>query len=408
MHQVDELRDALEREFPDYADRTGDWEDVLARTPPSRRRRPPLIALAAAIAVTVAAVLLWPGGGGSPRVLERALAAATDGPVVHLVLGPEDARMTEIDLDTGEARRLEGRHEQWFDPDRGFHDLHTIDGQVIEDVLYPTGSNPEVEQQFLALDEYRKALRSGKASVTGSGKIDGRDVHWIRFHVRYPSFGIPAYDADHEVAVDAETFEPRLWRTIPTKNSLSGYTPTEAKIELWETLPSGNGDFTAARSALDLGPGQPPPMKSVRRPRTINAARKVLSPTPVWLGAEFRGLHLIELFQPGLKRQGKRARVRMRRELDLCYARVPEGCPSHYPDRPDEPYVSLNETNHTRFGAAPRPREGTLILPDQVHIPRPVPNVASGHARRHGVFVGITATERKLLVAAARALRPIP
>jgi hypothetical protein len=407
MHQLDELREALDREFPDHPGRAGDWNGVLARAQaPTRRRRTPLIALAAAIAAVVVSILLWPGGEGSPRVLERALAVATEGPVVHLVLGPEDARITEIDLDSGAQRRLQGRHEQWFDPERGFHDLYTIDGQVIEDVLYPAGSNPEVEQQFLALTEYRRALRSGKASVTGGGKVDGRDVHWLRFHVRYPSFGIPSHDADHEVAVDAETFEPRLWRAIPTKDSLSFRETTEVEIEFWETFPGGSGDFTAARSSLDLGPGQPPPLESVRRRRTIEAARRILSPPPVWLGEEFRGLHLFELFQPGVKRVGPRARVRMRRELDFCYARVPEACPSRYPRLPDEPYVSLNVTNRVDF--APRPREGKLIFRDQVvHGPRPFPNIEPGYARRHGVFVAITATDRKLIVAAARALKPM-
>lgn len=92
MHQLDAVQEALDREFPDHPGRTGDWEDVLTRVPaPRHRRRSPLVALAAAVAAVVMAVLLWPGGDGSPRVLERARAVATAGPVVHLVLGPEDA-----------------------------------------------------------------------------------------------------------------------------------------------------------------------------------------------------------------------------------------------------------------------------------------------------------------------------
>jgi len=352
-------------------------------------------------------VLLWPGLGGSPDVLERARAVATDGPVIHLVLGPKDARMTEIDLDTGKRRRLQSHHEQWFDPKRGFHDVRRVDGQVIDDILYPAGSSPETAQRFLALAEYRKALESGKVAIAGRGEVDGRPVYWLHFHVRYPSFGIPHYDADEEVAVDAETYVPRFWRSIQTSESLMPREVTEDEIELWETLPSGKGDFSARVNVLDLGPTPAAPRWSVSRPRTVEAARNVLSPSSLWLGREFRGLRLVRLAQQGWRPARGRGAVTMRRALDLCYGRRPAACMSGHPLVPDQTFVSLSETQRAAFGAVPRPREGTLILTDRVRLAGPVPNFDPGYVRRHGVYVGITASDRRLLVRAARALKPM-
>lgn len=407
MHEVDELREALESEYPTTT-RVGDWEDVLVRTPgarPSRRRRrAPLIALAAAVTAVGLGVLLWPAIDGPPDVLERARAVASDGPVIHLILGPKDARMTEIDLDTGKRRRLQSRHEQWFDPDRGFHDVRTVAGQVIDDIFYPAGSSPETAQRILALEEYRKALETGKVSVAGKGEVDGRAVYWLHFHVRYPSFGIPHYAADEQVAVDAETYVPRFWRSIPTKDSMVREV-TEDKIELWETLPAGLGDFTARTNAVELQPTQTPLGWGVSRPLTLESARKVLSP-PLWLGREFRGLRLVQLSQQGWRRSRRSGPVRLLRALDLCYARRLDECIGHTLV-PDQPFVSLSEKARADFGAVPRPREGKLILTDWVRVPGPIPTFQPGYARRHGVFVAVQASSPRLLLEAARALRPV-
>lgn len=312
--------------------------------------------------------------------------------------------MTQIDLETGERRRLQGRHEQWFDADRGFHDLHTVDGRVKQDILYPAGSTPETERQFREFaSAYRKALESDRASVSGKGTVKGKDVYWLRFHVRYPSFGIPHYAADHEVAVDAETFEPRFWRAIPTKDSLSVRETTEFEIELWETLPAGSGDFTAATegNALDEG------WQGLARlgQRTIEQARSILSPPPLWLGSEFSGLRLGPVFELSAER-GKGRSVARTPALELCYgARLNDtSCVAPYPST-GQRHVELTQANTPQpwfgWGQVVEPVDETLIVIEQE------PRLAQGFLRKKGVYARIGASDQELLLAAACALRPM-
>ena len=88
-------------------------------------------------------------------------------------------------------------------------------------------------------------------------------MYWIRFHVRYPAFGIPTYDADHEVAVDADSGEPRLWRATDRENPalLRPKQTTEVKIDLWETLP-------------DAPAISPPPQTATRRVQKLCHRRR--------------------------------------------------------------------------------------------------------------------------------------
>ena len=411
MHQVDELREALDREFSVDPGRSGDWEDVLGRVkspPPVRRlRRSYLIALAGAVASVAVGVLLWPGGDGSPSILERARAVVSSGPVIHLVLEPEDGLMTEVDLKTGKRRRLEGQHEQWFDPERGFHDLYTIDGRAQRDVLYTPGSTPEIERQFIEFTSaYRKALESGRASVAGKGTEDGREVYWIRFHVRYPDFGIPNYDAEHEVAVDAKTFEPRIWRATQKNDALGiPESTTEIEIEFWETLPAGGGDFTAA---ID-GNALPDDWLALSRlgPRTPEQARSVLTRPPLWLGDEFRGLPLAGIHELRAEQGKSAATADKNPALEVCYgARLNDvscGGPTG-----DETHLALMQTNTPiawlGWETIVMPAKGTMIVRRD---PRG-PEFVQGFVRKGGIYVSITGSDEGLLVAAGRALKPIP
>ena len=52
-----------------------------------------------------------------PPTIDRALAAAGDGGVLHLVTETDLPKIL-VDLDSGERRELRGLHEVWFDPAR--------------------------------------------------------------------------------------------------------------------------------------------------------------------------------------------------------------------------------------------------------------------------------------------------
>jgi hypothetical protein len=379
---VDEVQKALDRVVPSYAGRNGDWEGVLqaaraSAAPPERRWQRPLLV---GLAVALAALLFWPGDDGE-RILERARAAVQGGPVVHLVLRAPSREV--YDLRRGEYRRIPAEREQWFDPDRGLHEVQRVGGAVIDDVLYPAGP-PEVEQQFTGLaTAYRRALASDEASLGQAETVGGRRVHWIRFRVRYPDVGIPVIDEEHEVAVDAETFEPRFLRVDGG--------PVAAVLS-WETLPRGRGDFTAARTEGET------------RSEVWSGASLVGVPTPtearsalagaVWLGPDFGGAQLAPIrelrFETGRFGQPAFESVRA---LELCYGPFPR-CPVKV-TQAAEPHPFAGRGHG--WGEIPPP--GTVALDDRVPV---------GWLVRDGAYVTIFAGSREQIIAAAEALAPIP
>src|SRR5918999_5219857 len=107
--QVAEL---LERLTPGYEERTGDWEAVRLDARGRRLRRWPLRAgLVLALVVTVAvAALAWPFQAQQGGLLERALAAIGEGPVLHVVVRTPNWA-TVVDLSTGSRERVQGESE---------------------------------------------------------------------------------------------------------------------------------------------------------------------------------------------------------------------------------------------------------------------------------------------------------
>jgi hypothetical protein len=375
---VDEIREAVERTVPSYRGRTGDWDGVLvrarAREAPRRDwRRAAVLALAGVLAL----VLLWPGDDGD-RVLERARAAVRGGPVVHLVL--RSGSQEFYDLRRGELRQVPTERELWFDENRGLRQVERIQGRVLDDVLYET-AGPEVAMQFLGLaDVYREALAAGNADVGDRDEIDGRDVYWIEFRVRYPAVGIPTYDAEHRVAVDGETYEPVIWEADGA----------EYRILKWETLPSGQGDFTAGRTE-DGAAGER--WYGVARVgmRTPSEAREAL-PGAAWLGESFQDLTLHSIRELRYETGTTGPPFQSLPGLELCYG-TGEPCALTI-SQTTEPHPMAGRGHGWRVTPPP----GTLAFAESAGL---------GYVVRDGVYVTLQARSRDELIAAAKALRPI-
>jgi hypothetical protein len=325
-------------------------------------------------------VLFWPGEDGE-RVLERARAAVQGGPVVHLVLRTGSHEF--YDLRRRELRRVPVERELWFDESRGLHQVERIQGRVLDDVLYGA-VGPEVALQLLGLAEaYGNAVASGDARVGAREVIEGREVRWITFQVRYPEVGIPTYDAEHRVAVDAETYLPVIWRVVGA----------EYRVERWETLPRGRGDFTARRTEDGVA-GQP--LYGLTRVgiRTPSEARAAL-PNAAWLGEGFQDAPLHSIREMRYE-TGPWTNGRPRRSLpglELCYGL---GAPCA---------VSVSQTTEPHpmsgrgHGWEVTPPSGTIAFAEGTNI---------GHLVRDGVYVTLQARSREELIAAAEALTAIP
>lgn len=370
---VDEVRMALERTVPDFRDRSGDWAGVLERARERKHRRWarwPAVA-AAAVAAAAALVLFWPAAGGDENVLARARAAVGDGPVTHVVV--RVASVEVYDLERHEYRSVPDTWEEWFDPGRGFHRVQRVGSRVYQEYRgrRPVTSSEGAEEFAGIATAYRHALATDKASLGAEETVQGRRVYWIR---------VATVLKEYEVAVDAETFEPRFLR-------VEGGPIVSLQFE---TLGAGEGDFTVSprrsESSSWSGTSRPGPLSP-------EAAGEALE-NALWLGERFGKVPLSSIREAEIRWSttkldplGESARA-----LELCYGSG-ERCA-----------VSLTETTEPypmaagRHGWDVRPPPGLLALADEPGL---------GYVIRDGVYVTVLARSRGELIAAAEALTPI-
>lgn len=298
---VSELLDALTRS---YDDRTGDWDSVLhdARRSGSRRR-PVRVGLVLAVAAAAAvAALAWPFQAEQGGVLERALAAIGEGPVLHVVLRGEWGG-TLVDLSTGGRTPVHGEHEVWYDTERGLvHWVARLGDAVQHERVYEP-KEPPAELAALGR-EYRQALEAGTARVAGEGEVDREPVLWITIRSELLP-GTDGRDSEfaQQVAVSRRTFEPVALRE--TLDGKPGPRTLRRVLEL-ELLPAGAGDFTSSESESLEGRA----FSQGREPIALEQAAATLGRTPLWLGREHAGLPLARAFRE-TTRSGRQRETRL-------------------------------------------------------------------------------------------------
>ena len=220
---------------------------VAATQEPSRRsvvRRPAArVAALVAVAVAVLAVaLVLPQG--KHGIVDRAIAAIGDGRILHIV-AEVPTGIVDVDLESGRRTLQNYRVELWADQELNrMHAVVTFKGRVIADMLWPQDAKQgmtvgPVDPAFTALwGGYREALEDGTAKRAGEGVVFGHRVYWLRFS---PA---EAKSAGSEVAVDAETFKPIVWRVY------NGLRATDQHILVAETGDLDSADFTRRGPAM--------------------------------------------------------------------------------------------------------------------------------------------------------------
>ena len=390
MAAVDEVRAALERTVPDFRDRSGDWAGVLERARPNersyRRRTRWPAAAAAAVAAAAVLVLFWPAGSEGEGVIDRARAAVAGGPVLHVVL--RAAPLEVYDLERDEYGSVPVVEEEWFDPDRGpegtgcvkcwtLHRVRRVGSRVDSEIILrgvPVAF-PEGEQQYAGIaTAYRRALAADEASLGAEETVHGRRVYWIQFSSLFAPAG--SRGKEYEVAVDAETFEPRFVRVD---------NGPVAAVLLFETLPSGEGNFTLTGllRAWERSSWSGTSRVGLRSPAEARAALK----NAVWLGERFGDLTLASIREVSWSSAWEPVRA-----LELCYGSG-ERCA-----------VSLTQATEPHpmaaggHGWGVRPPPGLLAFGEGPGL---------GYLIRNGVYVTLLARSRGELIAAAEALTPI-
>lgn len=315
--------------------------DVLGGTASSRRAVAPrrLVAMAAvavAAAAAIAGVLLLSAERVEPSLVNRALAAVGDQPVLHAVIRQQfDPRTTLVELSSGRrvAVQRTARTEIWFDDERGLkHVITNITGEPTQDELstpqgitsesgpvwtcariaaHPveatrarvscnlSGENgttphripedpPTIDPALGGfLDGYRAALASGTARQVDEGNVDGQHVYWLELRIpdRYRAEGEPRSDLRERVAVASDTYRPLLVR--PITNGVAG---DDYEVLEIGTVTRAEADFSRPKL---VAPDEPTSTDfQVTGELDLAEAPQALGTTPVWAGPEFNGLKL--------------------------------------------------------------------------------------------------------------------
>ena len=314
--------------------------EVLPTGSPSRAKRWRLAGAGAAVVSAVAAAaLLFATTNVQPTLVDRALAAVGNEPVLHVVTRQSGRSATTlVELSTG--RRMTGprivRTEIWFDEERALeHTITRVTGEQTEDVLstpqgvtsesgpvwtcariaaHPveatranvscnfSGENgttprhvseppPTIDAALAGfVDGYRQALARGTARKIGEGSVRGRHVFWLEFRLPDPDTnpGDRRIDFRERVAVDSDTYRPLV--IIPVTDGAaagSGYDVLEIG-----TVARAEADFSKPKL---IQPQDGPTSISFRVTDTIDLAQasEVLGTRALWPGPEIAGLKLV-------------------------------------------------------------------------------------------------------------------
>lgn len=363
--------------------------DALAETEARRRRLRHPLALAAAVTLAAAVALIAPWGDRGPDVLERALAAVGNGPVLHAVVeySADDAI---VDLATGASSRRVHRTEFWYDEGRrSMRTRLSTDGVILTELVQtPEGSmsdvgpvrtggaGPQLDPLFAGFATgYRDALANGTASVVGETQVDDREAKVIEFDRPIETV---------TVLVDAETFMPLRFYTSFDAGRRS---PTWTVVHV-ETLPRHPSQFEAPPQ------GAPRPTAGTAsggEEISLEQARGALAAQPLWLGPE--GLERIRL---------------TRAETEFTDGRKVRGVNVHFDYGRIEVWVATNLAGAYSIGMEdggdPPPPAGSIAITRSWGGPRSW----EGELRADGRWVRVVAPTREQVLDAARGLRLVP
>jgi hypothetical protein len=404
---MSELHQAFHRALDDIVeepDEHGDWGRVVTDADRGTRRawvlRIAVVGVAAVVAV--GAALVSPFEDERPTgVIDRALAAIGDGPVIHLVTRG-DWGGTTVDLSTGELTPVHAETEVWYDPARGVHYVSRFGGNVTTESVRPPDQLSEVEEAAYAAlaNRYRDELKSGKAKVVARGRVGDRQVLWIR--VRSQWFPDAGDGREHlfaeEVAVDRTTYEPVYMRSTHDGRPVPGAGQLILKLE---TLAAGEGDFTAdpahERRPVTFGGAE------LGRHLSRDELAQALDGRAVWLGPAHAGKPLaesrIQLFK---SRTDPDAEWDVVEGVSLFYG-------SFRPRRggirirdDEKPFVQILQ------GTTPAPMwRGSELAADVAEGSVLVDAGGTGFLRRDGILVSVSSPEVRDVISAAAALRRV-
>ncbi len=388
--------------------------DAVALTQPrprGRRHWPRLAGAAALVLVVAAVVALFPQRGQHGGLLEDALAAMGQGPVVHARIEARLPGTRVVNLATGRAEPQLISLEYWFDEQRGRLATVVRRGGLPVERLLATPSGTASGGGYLrtkgssapALDPalagfvtgYLDSLESGTARVLGSGKLGSRQVVWLQ---------LGSGRIRERVAVDAERLIPI---SIVPLNGRGNPSTVSWRVTVIESVARVEANFARPKARAAV-----PYRGDVRSSRLLSSrqANKAVRWHALWLGESWKKLRLSRLelqtlsrgYPPGSDEPSTRGHGLQLRYTAGPGSRFVEISQAPYPE-PAYAYTGGEAT----FNGNPIPQRGLVEIVELAPAPGSVSRVV-GQLRLDGVYVTIWASSRALCLAAARALTRIP
>jgi hypothetical protein len=383
----------------------------VARESENRRRfRPGRRFAAAGIAATAAVVTiaLLPGrlaDESKVGIVERALAAVSEGPVLHAIVENEDSRAILVDLASGEETFEPERHEYWYDDERGeVRARLTVGSEVVNEFHVRRVAGPPSHRALAFATGYREALESGKARVVRWETVDGRRAPVLSIAVpgrggdppRMGEAAQPAYT--EEVVVDAETFEPLRFRHLYGPDVVAGPVHWWRVVSI-ESIAREDDDFKAGPPSFPWKSFAPSNDEEVP---TAEAATALGRPA-LWAGREIDGVPLERIGRVTTAITWIDGRETESPSLLIRYESLDE--------KRRWLWMQVGESPETtpRFG----PVDGERVPAGKVRLmqveaqdDRSI-DMWFGNVQRDGVYINMQSPQRELIVAAARALQPI-
>jgi hypothetical protein len=416
--------------------------DAVVTTQKGKARVPrQLLAIPAIAAVLIVVALFAPWQSSTPSLLDRALAAVGNEPVLHVVTQtsePVDWQL--VILATGErsAPAFIVRTEIWYDGERGLkHTITWTNGTVSDDLLetpegvtsqdgpvytcawiqaHPVeatrarlscrldGDNGTVPHNVPEpapiidpglsgfLNGYQDALANGTARRVGEGTVDGRPVIWLEMSLaqqRPPGADRTPDPIEQRVAIDRESYRPLLVRALHGQFS-------------YRVVEIGS----VSRASADLSKPTPvsvPPRQQISSGNVVSsteigldAARGVLGRPGLWAGQRIAGLQLTSVTHRVLRTGYARSTGLDPRDMDGLSLEYGSGAEALRIDETTGPSFAYG---WVRGGRYPVPPEGSVRIGP----------LDWGWMVRKGVYVRImSGLGEDSVLAAARALEEIP
>jgi hypothetical protein len=386
-----EVLDAL-REEPELLALADALQSAAIPVPvqPSRRRLPVIRLGTVAVAAVAALVLLlvspWSGG---PSLAGRALAAIGNGPVLHVV-----ARYRvgdRIDLRTGRITPDQLDGEVWYDAqEHVYRSVTRADGRV---VFRNSGTGSVASEPFLLpADLFRRALEQGKLREVGHGVVRGNHVVVVESH----GAGGVGFRAD----LDARTY-----RLVRMQYLLHGRVASQIDVLVYDTVSRAEAHLPAPKPGQSLIAG----VSTVSggndlHPLTLAATRKVFPVAPVWPGLVVDGHRLTKTQREDVTDTSRGITVHGRR---LSFEYGPGGRFGSQPFLQVEEGPASSPTWRVE-SVYPPPPGYVDVQGSRTSIGRTERTQWNGVVQTHGFVVLLTSWSRGTVLAAARALRPLP